>query len=225
MGVLDFIFDPGKKASERAGRATAQAVANLKERFDKQRGIVDEEFNKTFDQLTAAQNPFLAGIADLEGEFRQSPQRLIGPSSIAANLQARRAGGGRGQAFSTGAAGVGAQAGVGIGANLGILQQQALQNISALRQFSANLALPQQAGLISQRFGLQGALSQADLSIQGQLQGAGAANIAQANISAIGQGLPGAFGTQFGTLLGGAAFTSGGGGGGGGGGQALGAII
>lgn len=207
-GVTDFLGDVGgfltgsdtvKKQQQAAINQSAAQAADLFKRFQEQRTIRDEEFEKAFAAITNTQNPFLSSIGALEEDFRAAPQRVLGSTLQAANIQARRAGGGRGQAYSTAAAALAQRGGVEAGFGLGAAQQTALQNIASLRQFQAQLALPERTALIRQNQDIVGALQQNALGAQAQFS-----NTALQTFGNIGQQrVAGDFGLNFSGALGG----------------------
>lgn len=228
MGFFSDTFGGGaSRASARAERVAGTAAKFVSQEQEAQSKILEQAFQNVYTRLIAEQSPFLASIMGLEPEFRAAPGRAITPSLLASNVLARKAGGGRGQAFSALAPTLAARAGVEAGGNLAGAQLQALQNIAALREFGANLALPARTAFLQQHLGGLQNLSSQTLAGIANIRSQGVAGVSAISAQSVVPGFGASFGRALGSTLGtqlGAFVNPSGGinpGGGGGGGSGL----
>lgn len=160
----------GGKAGARELEGLSKASADrLFKRLDESRTRQKGDFANALSQIQQFQNPELEGLTSLEGEFRSRAAGAAGQSGIAGVIGARMAGGGRGNAFSFGAADIGQRGLVQAGFQQAALQQQATANIAGLRQFRAQLGeqdFARQMAMISQQQQVLGTLEQTALAGQ-----------------------------------------------------------
>ena len=154
MGSIEGLFSSPSRERKRAEASAQRSSAELFKRFQELRDINKADTENILAQIRAINEPLIS-------EFRGAPGRAIGPSLIGANIQARRAGGGRGHGFSLGAASLAGQLGANVGAQAGAQQIQALQAMASLRG--------QETGAIGQQQGILGALAQNVLGGQGNI--------------------------------------------------------